>query len=270
MSGLERKIRQAPKRCIFCGSGKLSREHFWPEWAAPILPNGRNLNYYDFAERYDRFTGKRSITKHYRRQGPVITKRLRVVCGDCNSDWMNRQETAVRPILTPMATGGRLNLTAEAQLILARWITMKAVTAEHNIIVEVVTEQPERTALMEHGSIPDGMQIWIFRCGLGLWRSRYYREAVHLSLSARSKDTDRKNSQTVTFGFGDVLVTMFYTRVPGINIEIDFDPRYALKIWPPGGESLAWPPPPIGARAAEAITGTMERILDSPKVKRGR
>ena len=31
--------RKPPGKCIFCGASNLSKEHFWSEWASPLLPN---------------------------------------------------------------------------------------------------------------------------------------------------------------------------------------------------------------------------------------
>lgn len=33
-----------PGRCIFCGGGNLSKEHFWPEWASALLPRHPTTN----------------------------------------------------------------------------------------------------------------------------------------------------------------------------------------------------------------------------------
>jgi hypothetical protein len=45
------------------------------------------------------------------------------VCGKCNNGWMARLESAVRPVLLPLATGEKdvLDLSDEEALLVARW-----------------------------------------------------------------------------------------------------------------------------------------------------
>jgi len=256
-------MRPGPRKCIFCGAGKLTAEHFWPEWAASILPNGRDPSYYDFAQNHDPRTGEIRRTRHYRRQGLVTTKRLRVVCGPCNNGWMSRLETATKPILTPMAIGEDTRLTEADQRTLSAWVALKLMVAEHNIIPEVVTPQEDLTALMLDGAPPNSLHIWLFRCGEGVWQSRYQRHAAHLTtLPLQRQDVLRKNTQSITFGFAQVLFYCFYTRGPGVAIETGFNERLARKLWPIGGE-IEWPPERIDATGAENVASTFVRFMAS-------
>ena len=268
MAGLQRKIARSPGRCIFCGNGKLTAEHFWPEWASSLLPNGRELSYYDFASKFDRTTGRVDVTKNYKRQGSVTTKRLRVVCAPCNNGWMSQLESGAKPILSPMAKGAKLAITPEMQEKLATWIALKVMVAEHNIIKEVVSDETVRHKFRNDRVVPEGFQIWILRCGAPRWRSRYHRYAAHLSVSSSpAESTDRKNTQGVTFGFGEALIAVLHTRVPGLTLDLRIAEPFGLKLWPLPGGHLEWPPTGLPAIAADDIAKAVERFVQSPAGK---
>jgi hypothetical protein len=115
-------MKQKPqKRRIFCGGKPTTKEHIWSEWMHPNLPSES-----DAREEFLKTFAQRNSAVSHERPGPVITKKIRAVCGDCNNGWMSRLETAVKPIILPMIRGDACTLDTEAQALLARWITMKA------------------------------------------------------------------------------------------------------------------------------------------------
>ena len=109
----------------------MSGEHFWPQWAAPLLPNGADLSYRADAHFFDHATGSRTAPpQNRRRQGPIINRKVKTVCRSCNSGWMNQLEQAARPDITALASDQEHVLDAEAQERLTRWVLMKVMVSE--------------------------------------------------------------------------------------------------------------------------------------------
>lgn len=260
MAALARKVRQ-PRSCIFCGGGKLTREHIWPQWSAPIFGGQRDPHHYDYATFLDRDTGERSRTKSYWRQGGAHHKRLPVVCGACNNGWMSEIEAGVRPILEPMALGATRVLSVRDQMTLVEWIVMKLMVAEHNIVPAVVTPHGVREAFRQSRMIPAGLQIGLWRCGDKGWRTRWDRYAMTVAHEADEFDGGQ-NTQDVTFGFGEVLVNALYCRVEGVQFAPEASAEHALQLWPPTGSSLDWPPARISAAGATEVSRALARVMN--------
>lgn len=262
MVALARKIR--PRRtCIFCEGGKLTREHLWPQWSAPLFDGARDPTYYDFTTAIDRHTRSMSDTKRYTRQGGAHTKRLRVVCGACNNGWMSVLEVQVRPILEPLASDSARSIGESDQSILARWIAMKVMVAEHNIAPIEITPREMRSEFRRSGAIPDGMRIWLWRCGAPRWRTRWDRYAFGLH-AEDEPSAGGPNAQDVTFGFGNLLINCLQTIRPEHEMPTESSPQHSRQLWPISTSHLQWPPERLTAEAADEVARTAERVLFEP------
>jgi hypothetical protein len=65
------------------------------------------------------------------RQGTANTKKIKVVCQRCNSGWVGTLEGDVQPLLVPLIKGTSSALDAAARQIIAEWVVMKILVAEH-------------------------------------------------------------------------------------------------------------------------------------------
>lgn len=100
---LMRNVRAVrPRRvCYFCGkTGQITKEHVWAQWMdKDVEVEGtrytRTIGFARTAD--DAFTELPTVEA--RRQGSVLTTKVREVCKDCNSGWMSRMEAAVEPLL---------------------------------------------------------------------------------------------------------------------------------------------------------------------------
>ena len=134
---MPKKFSQKPnkpaRKCIFCHSGNLSKEHLWPDWASPLLPpslDNRNSQQLRITEN----THLVKPPEFKVRQGSLWTTKLRVVCASCNNGWMSALENKAKPILIPMIdTKSSHDLSADHMLILSQWITLNImVLDQHN------------------------------------------------------------------------------------------------------------------------------------------
>jgi hypothetical protein len=258
---------QQTRRCIFCGARKVTKEHFWPSWCAPFFPRGGDDARVEVT--YAQVGQGRLLApaRFVNRPGPVITKKIRVVCAPCNNIWMSRLETEVKPILIPMLLGEPVVLTQRQQRTLVEWIALKVMVAEFSRGDDIVISEEDRVVFKGSRQIPVGMQIWLGKCGEERWHSGLFRQAVILSLPHQSIDRSRKNTQTVTFGIGQLLVFVLLTRVPDL---LRFSSQMLAKmeiLWPLGHQDLSWPAKPaLSVAEADHLAQSLDHLSGQPGV----
>lgn len=239
---MSKKVNGKPaKKCIFCGAGNLSKEHFWPEWAAEILPNfpinQREERLYTFTQ----LTTLKEPPKILTRPGYAKTKKIRAVCASCNNGWMSILETSVRPILTPLIKGEPFTFNDSSAKILAQWIALKVMVGEHNQPDEMVTKLPERETFKSSLEIPPGLKIWIAKCGVGGWETSYVRHAATVSRTPTPLPEHRfKNIHTVTFGIGNLMIHVFHSTVANLDNHFDISHPGIVQLYPFKSE-IMWP-----------------------------
>lgn len=210
-------------------------------------------------------------TKH--RPGEVKSKRLKIVCGTCNNGWMGRIEEKTKRVLEPLIKGQFIILNNLDQAQLATWISLKIMVAEHNLTNKHITSYEARKAFKQSPTPLLGMRIWISRCGDDGWQSAYWRHSACLKLSEPPRDTtniDRSdNSQSITFGIGDLFIHIHHTTIGGLDLNFHFSNDLPIfQLWPIVQQRIFWPPlRKISALQATAISNTLDRFFDGPSVK---
>jgi hypothetical protein len=235
-------------RCIFCGGGNLSKEHFWPEWASSLLPSYPINQHVEHSVTVSNKTIVNS-SKIRKKPGNAWTKKIRVVCETCNSGWMSNLETAAKPLLTPLIAGTPCTITESSALTIARWIALKVLVGEHNIKGEAVATKEERECFRAMLAIPDNVRIWIGCCGVDGWQTAYWRHVGTVSLSPDIKPEHKfKNIHSVTFGIGELLVCVVHTTVNGLDLTFNHDQGGLTTSLLPFDRPINWPP-------AKTLTG---------------
>jgi len=261
-----------PRKCIFCGGGNLSKEHFWPQWSHEYLRTIQPTKKHTLARTEDRagvIQGGTSLT----RQGGLFVRQVRCVCKKCNSEWMNGLETAAAPVLTPLIQmrPQRLELSPAQQNVLARWIALKALVAEHSTDT-YVTPQAARTTFMVERAIPANFRIRIGLHADPAWfGTGFHRRSITFALSPTMSKPPHgpiKNVQTLTFSMGRLLVYLTSSEVPEFDLDNVFKttPRMA-RLWPATGEPIVWPPPVIGMNGPGMLAASLDRLESSGKVR---
>ncbi len=128
MGESEEWARLTLRTCLFCQSGKLTREHIWPDWIVKLFPSGPR-----WRGGIDDSTGRR-----IRMTSTSLTHKAKCVCSTCNSGWMSDIEIASTRVLKPLIEGSRKRrvLTRKEQRRLAQWMTLRSMVLE--------TQYPER------------------------------------------------------------------------------------------------------------------------------
>ena len=235
------RMSKPARRCIFCGAKGVTKEHFFPRWCAPLFVDTITDKRIELS-----FTqaGPRQLVgtpSFLTRPGSVLTKKIRVVCGNCNNTWMSAIEAAAQPVITALATGINITLNTDHKAKLAQWAALKVMVCEHSIIDDSITPPSQREEFrVNRDVIPQGFQIWVGRCGLDRWRGGLYRSAATYCLPGHvPNDTSRKNTQTVTIGLGDLFLFVL-TRTTEPLFDLDLKPSQLSRLWPLDQQELNW------------------------------
>ena len=255
------------KQCIFCSNPANSKEHFWSEWMHPLLPelpdprHGRRVTNFHPSEgrREEGIDG---------RSGGLETIKIRVVCDACNSTWMNRLESEVRPLITPIIEGSPVALDFEQMAVIARWITLKCIVAEHGTRDTDVTPRHDRIAFQENGSIPQYFHIYMANHNME-HATGFHRHSLCLSLKSPAPDPPlmgaAKNIQTISFMLGRVFVHLNAARINDYSIESRYlGPSFwaESRIWPLQHHDMVWPRRPLlDQHGIGSISGALEAII---------
>ena len=151
--------------CVFCGRSGVTKQHMWPDWLKTIIPregstSGQMIFHVRMAPMNKAVIIQPDVKERRWHQG---AHKIRNVCGQCNSGWMSRLETAAKPHLTSLILGKKCNLDKQAQHSLAAWIVMTSIMAEFTDIKTVSIPAIHRNQLRISGNPPDGWQIWTGR-----------------------------------------------------------------------------------------------------------
>lgn len=266
-----------PQRfCIFCGGGNLSKEHvFWPEWVSPLMgkkPDDRRQE--TFSDNLNpRTLEPVSTSKQLVRPGHNSTKKLRVVCKTCNETWMSRLEDQAKTVLLPLIAGANVvTLDRERQTIIATWIALKVLVAEHAQPDTTVHSPEARKKFMDSPTVPPGMSVWIARCASESWEAGYKRYAASIKRSPVPMiKGELKNVQALTFGVGYFFAHVLSTTLPGKSFSFEsVDKGAIIPLWPISADSISWPPPrTITAGEANNISRTLSEFFSSPGIVSG-
>lgn len=250
----------------------MSKEHFWSQWMKEFLSSGTDLTHVH--EIYTSEAKKPSKkTFHSTKQGDVITKKIRVVCRKCNSGWMGSLEEKVKPILIKLIENSVTSLLAIEQKLLSKWITMKALVAEHSEGGTQITPIQDRKAFYLHQFIPSYFSIYIGVHNTSS-RSGFVRHSIALSpsksLEKNVKELNSKglvkNTQSISFICGKLFIYILASRVDGINIRDRCDLSPMVRICPKEKDRIEWPiSPSLSEIELSDITHSLTHLASKAK-----
>ncbi|MFI2725123.1 hypothetical protein [Streptomyces sp. NPDC018647] len=181
------------------------------------------------------------------------------VCQQCNNNWMSVLENDVSSILLPMFFNTRL-VSEQEQVRLALWAAMKAVLFDSAGEAVIPRGFGQSLELFRHPH--PGMHVWIAA----------YHDSNPLTLVVRpiyaaqevEGGSDQLDGWCATFS---VLRVAFQVFIPFAEGDLAPLPDFhgsVVKLWPPSGEVLDWPPPYYFD--SKSINGLAARINDNQEV----
>jgi hypothetical protein len=255
-----------PQRfCIFCGGAGLTREHVWADWLKKYVPKDMPKHTALFAIVHP----THSEPTRKKRSGDLQSRRLRIVCKSCNTGWMSKLQEKTKPNLLPLIQGEVTAFDVSAQSLLASWIAMFVMVAEHFNPYTVTTPQAQRSYLLDTGKAPaENWKIWIGDFERKDWKGQLAHFTVPVSSphhipEIMDNGLPRPNTQTMTFVVGRLFI-----HVASSVTDIFEDWRLArpdllAQIWPIKRNIIGWPPRmTISDRDADAIAGAFHRRSD--------
>lgn len=258
-----------PRICIFCGSGSLSKEHIWPNWANALLTPTTPVNRIE--TRLALSPGEDSPREIYRRDIPeqTIEKQLRIVCEPCNNGWMSGIENACRDLITLLIEGKPIKLDVISQRLIATWAVLKLMICEQNDPTNIVTTQEMRTAFMNNRTMPSRLRVYIARCGQGGWQSSLWRHADTIGRPDQPRP-DGINVQAMTLGIGQLLIHVVHSTTDVFEPVLEHgNSGLVEQIWPTTKAIIDWPPRRrITPAEANHIAHTLQRMKDMPGFER--
>jgi len=262
-----------PGRCIFCESTGLTAEHIWPVWSHELLlsisgRHPKNVSLHSVGRK-----GVVETSSHKERQGPVINKKIRAVCGTCNGGWMSALEVKAKPILTGLIRGDLGELGISDQETLSQWVTLKTMVCEQNKKDEVVFTEQQRHQFRSNRNIPKEMKIWMGRTYSGRWLSAFQRASAYLMLSPDPWPishvmTANKNVQTTAIGLGQLFVYVMTSNSKGLDLSELIDVRNRLiQVWPTVEPKILVPLHRwISEKDADIVAGALNALIKHERV----
>lgn len=219
----------------------------YADWLRAYIP--RSLTHHTIESTTTRL---RAVdVKTQRRPGDPHSRRIRCVCGDCNSGWMSRLQEEVRPYLVPLLIGDSTKLRTRGQTKLAAWAAMTAMSGEFLEKESVAVSARDRKLLRQNGQPPEHWRIWIGqhqRKSHPLWS----HNAIALTKEKIERPTEivpgGHNTQSTTICLGKHLVVHIISSQVGRRLirkwRFRSDVEAKLEqIWPVRRLVISWPPP---------------------------
>ena len=264
------------KKCIFCGSTSVTKEHVF----------SRRFHKYLDAPRRNRAKvmvtvvgAKKSEQAFFNMNGPMRDWQIKCVCGGnastCNNGWMRKLDekmdlVGARLMRLPSEENLPFRLFEETQKIIAAWAIMK-VMVTHNSMVHHM----QRKQLMLRQVPPDGWGVWIGHYVRGgNWDPEFstqpfplIRDAV---LRSRKSHITKANSHATTMVFQHLFIHVVYCRDHSFVKQWRFPtPKsgiikgHLFRIWPPSGNTILWPGKTLTDREAAIISEVIFRSYQS-------
>lgn len=232
------------RKCIFCGGFGVNKEHVFGKWLKPYFPRDEHSTHTFGTVGPSAIWGIPKIKENVR-QGHVGTSKVKVACKNCNGGWLGTMEETVKPILIPLFTCERTNLSPEHQKILATWVSKTAMTSEYANPREDGISQEEREWLMNKLEPPPHWVVWIANYSGGDWselgaiQNRGNLQASPIS----GPNVIKYYVHATTFGMGRVVFLVVGSTWEAIpEIFGGLEGRGMLRLWPPIPRSILWPP----------------------------
>jgi hypothetical protein len=248
----------------------MTKEHIWGDWLKAHIPQAMNKHNMQ-AVRINR-PGEQTTGNIFLRAGDPLRSTVKVVCADCNNQWLSVIQDRAKPFLIPIIKGKRMVLGADAQQRVSAWCAMATMTAEYidRDPNTIAIPQSDRDWLRNNGTAPPGWRIWLAHYRRHKWPAQW----VHLSLPildanailAPSAAFVPPNTQVTTFVVGEFYVHVMSSVDPAnINAwatRLSHSERRLVCMHPPKESLIIWPPPSLLDRDADNIASAFHRYVE--------
>lgn len=258
--------------CIFCQGNGLSKEHFWPDWLKDYIETTHSDKHTTEVYSGD-VKSNAELEKKNKRPGNLITKKFRVVCTNCNNEWMSELEEKAKPFILSAIKNKKLTLNKDELLLFTKWIVMKVMVAEHNHDGTQVTPAQDLKEFYKNQTIPSYYRVYIGRHNTDT-SSAYCRHSCTLARTMDgpvcSMEGMERNTQSVSFLIGPLFIFVYACREQDTHIWRDIKLNQMTCIYPSERKSLQLSSIKlINSARISVISNSLEDIINSPSIKYG-
>jgi len=228
------------RKCVFCGTGKVTLEHIWPVWIGKVLDEKYGIQKWQKIFPYKTFETK------------SLDSCVKRICRVCNNGWMSDLEDETKPILVPMmlADSPAIELTPAAQQTLATW-ALKTMLMAAFLSPDARTFPPPwiYSRFYRERRPPDYNAV--------IWTAAYQGHLPQLTATVGTVDARKnyrytadgivvpeKTTSKAALGTLRILFTVFQVFVYGgygVPMGHRSDGKVLHRIWPKQDISLVWP-----------------------------
>jgi hypothetical protein len=254
-------FRRGVGKCIFCDSMGITKEHMWADWLRKYIPRQLQNHATSFAKYHPDIIERAIVT----RTGDPHSRRIKCVCGNCNNGWMSQIQESAKPYIIPLLRGIPVAFSRNSQTILATWITMMVMVAEHLNTEMVSISAEERRQFSADQKPLLNWRIWIGHHAAithplfshSVMSFAAEQEIQRLGLNA----AEAANTQTTTILLGKhFLIHVMSSAVAWNIIQMwRLPPEIAaglVEIWTVRYQYAAWPP--LGAALRDPAIKRLE------------
>lgn len=226
------------KRCIFCRGTTLTYEHIVPDWTREIIPRTPDHKH-DLIRVKMNLARERTETSDLR-QGHPLSKKVRVVCKNCNSGWLSKFEDELKPKIRPLILGEEAILTPWDQRRVATWAAKTTMTMEFAQPEATAITFEEREYLRLHREPKKTFNIWIGRYEGTRHTIAYRHHSAFIGSPPPPETVVMRNTQATIIGVNSLFLHVASSSAPGIKLNLESKPTKLRQIWPPPSGDLDW------------------------------
>lgn len=244
--------------CAFCGRPAGSREHVWADWAnSYCTPPGPMRHVFGLV-------GTLADRQWY---SESFDQRIRVLCHDCNVNWLSKLEGRVSGIVGPMMQGQQTLLDPGAQTLVAAWVA-KTVMVLQYVHAHRSLPVPRRHLAEFHGygqnwRPPSNTQVWLAHYTGTQRGARYNMQPLEVEVQSDHATRGQHAYAAV------ISICEFAAQIYGCGVDVDFRIQLPalfesrlIRIWPLREAEAEWPPTfGLNDGGMENLTGAWTNVV---------
>lgn len=240
------------RRCVFCGSSPLTREHVIPRWLTDVLPEQARFRGQDqqVVLTPPESAHSRLLLPHREMREPFSAMTVKAVCVTCDSGWMTETERLARPHLTRLIKAADpQELGADAIRALATWVVKTTLMTQLTSAEGAAGLRDVYHRFFVTRTPPDNCVVWVAAHGAADWalRVELVSALIATELDSGATPADPVNTISATLGLGHALFHVVLTARPSVSYTpLDEIHPGVLRLWP--GISFITPPPSMWLR----------------------
>jgi hypothetical protein len=256
------KTSQKQGFCVFCGNPGLTKEHVWADWLNPYV--AKDLSSHSVSSEIlhedDRIEGQYRV-----KSGDPRSRRLRIVCQDCNNGWMSRLQETTKMYLAPLVLGEVTAFDVPIQKRLGAWIAMSVMVSERLDVGTSVISASERQCLRTNQMAPSNWKIWIGDYARDDWPGYWVHFAGSVYPAGAHYDrlpdgSAKPNTQTTAFIVGRLYIYAASSTSSVFDGEVRS--KKLVSLWPTRRNIIGWPPETMNDNDADRYAGAFQRYRD--------